>query len=118
MASGIARVEVPAAIWRKERTGDLDVADAETLAAAFEADWFGTEEEPPRFMAVSLLSGVLDRAAALTAAHGLRAYDAVQLASALAAREADPDCGQLICFDEQLRSAAARSGFALLPPGL
>jgi len=111
----MARVEVPAAIWRKERTGDLPVADAEVLVAAFEADWFGTEEDPPRFAATTLPPALLDRAAELTATHGLRARDAVQLASALAAREADPGCREFACFDEGLRAAAARSGFSLVP---
>jgi hypothetical protein len=115
VVSGIARVEVPAAIWRKERAGDLDAADAEVLTAAFEADWFGTEGEPPRFAAIGLSPELLDGAAAETAAHGLRAYDAVQLASALAAREGDPDCHEFACFDDELRVAAARSGFSLVP---
>jgi predicted nucleic acid-binding protein len=108
-------VEVAAAIWRKERMGELESADAEVLAAAFEAHWFGTEEAPPRFAAIGLRPDLLDGAAALTAAQGLRAYDAVQLASALAAREADPDCREFACFDDELRPAAARTGFALVP---
>jgi hypothetical protein len=44
----------------------------------------------------------------------VRAYDAVQLASALAARAANPGCREFACFDEGLRAAAAREGFALV----
>jgi predicted nucleic acid-binding protein len=111
----ISRVEVPAALWRKQRLGELSAEDAEVLVTAFEADYLGTVEEPPLFAAVAIGSTLLDEAAVLTATHGLRAYDAVQLASALVAREADPACRQFACFDEELRAAAARIGFAPVP---
>ena len=83
--------------------------------AAFEADYDGTEREAPLFAAVALTPAVLESAAQVTATHALRAYDAVQLASALAAREADPGCGEFACFDDGLRAAAARNGFGLIP---
>jgi predicted nucleic acid-binding protein len=111
----IARVEVPAALWRKERLGELGAEDAEVLVAAFEADYLGTMDEPALFAAVEIGPALLDEAAALTATLALRAHDAVHLASALLAREADPACRQFACFDEQLRVAAARSGFAPVP---
>lgn len=113
--SAIARVEVPAALWRKERIGELDSSDAEVLVATFEADLRGTADAPPAFATVALATEVLDVAAEATAAHALRAYDAVQLASALAARSADPSCRRFACFDDELRDAAARSGFGLIP---
>ena len=58
---------------------------------------------------------MLDAAAALTATHGLRAYDAVQLASAITARKVEPRCDAFAAFDDRLREAAAREGFSLLP---
>lgn len=114
-ASALARVEVPAALWRKQRIGDVTGAQAGTLVRAFEADWHGTPDDPPRFAVVGVSGVTLDRAAALVAAHGLRAYDAVQLAAALAVRDADPGCATFACFDAELRRAAAASGFTLLP---
>jgi hypothetical protein len=39
----------------------------------------------------------------------------LQLASALAVREVDPRCDQFACFDAELRRAASRAGFVLLP---
>jgi hypothetical protein len=111
----IARVEVPAALWRKQRIGELSGDDARLLTAEFEADYFGTEDELPRFAAVRVTSEVLDQAARLCAVHGLRAYDAIQLSSALAVRHADPLCAQFAAFDNSLRSAAAAEGFALVP---
>lgn len=115
MISAIARVEVPAALWRKERLGELASADAGLLALAFEADFHGTDSEPPRFAAVAVTAEVLEVAAQLAATHGLRAYDALQLACALAAREADPGCEAFACFDRELSDAAARAGFAPAP---
>ena len=92
VVSHLARVEVPAALWRKQRMGELSAEDAQVLTAEFEADWFGTSNEPPRFAAVVVTSGLPDQAAQLCARHGLRAYEAVQLSCALAARTADASC--------------------------
>ncbi|MGH3773858.1 MAG: type II toxin-antitoxin system VapC family toxin [Pseudonocardiaceae bacterium] len=115
VVSALARVEVPAAIWRKHRMGELDLADAVILIAAFEADYHGSAQERPRFGVVAATTTVLDTAAVLTGVHGLRAYDAVQLASAKAAAEAISGCRTVAVFDGTLRAAAAKEGFALLP---
>ena len=95
--------------------GELSASDARTLTDAFEADYFGADDQPQRFLVVAVTSPVLDDAARMTAAHGLRAYDAMQLASACAARAADPGCRAFAAFDRALRSAAAAEGFAVLP---
>ncbi len=114
----LARVEVPAALWRKERLGELSADDARLLTADFEADYFGADSEPPRFAAVATTAGILDEAAKLCASHGLRAYDAVQLSSALAVRHADESCTAFAAFDRSLRRAAAAEGFDLVPASL
>lgn len=114
--SAIARVEVPAALWRKARTGHLAAGLARVLIADFEADWYGVvPTEEPRFAAVQVAEPVLDVAARLVGVHGLRAYDAVQLACALAVRSADPAVDVLACFDTGLRAAGVAEGFDLLP---
>jgi predicted nucleic acid-binding protein len=115
VVSALARVEVPAAIWRKHRMGELDPVDAAILVAAFEADYHGTAEDQLRFGVVATSATVLEAAARLVGVHGLRAYDAMQLASAKAAAEAVPDCRTVAAFDNTLRAAAAKEGFALLP---
>jgi predicted nucleic acid-binding protein len=112
--SQISRVEVPAALWRKQRLGELVQSDAAVLVAAFEADYFGTASDPPRFTVAATTASVLDDAARLTGVHGLRAYDAVQLATALAVRQADAECATFAAFDETLRDAAAGEGWQLL----
>lgn len=111
----LARVEVPAAIWRKRRTGELSVAAASILVADFEADYFGTPDRPARFVPLTLRPDVLEAASRLAGVHGLRAYDAVQLATACAASTVVPDCRTFAAFDNDLRAAAAAEGFRLLP---
>ena len=114
----LARVVVPAALWRKQRLGGLPTDDARLLTAEFEADYFGADSEPPRFATVATTAGILDEAARLCASNGLRACDAVQLSSALAARHADEDCTAFAAFDRSLRRAAAAEGFDLIPASL
>lgn len=111
VVSTIARVEVPAALWRKNRLGELSTEDAVLLAAEFGADWHDVDGP---FMPVFVQGQVLEDAAGLVARHGLRADDGVQLACAVAARDADPSVEAFLCFDGQLSSAAGREGFQLL----
>jgi predicted nucleic acid-binding protein len=106
---------VPAALWRKTRTGEIEDATAGILVNAFESDFHGDSDSNPRFTVVSLTEAVLVAAALEAARHALRAYDAVQLASALAVRALDPRCSQFACFDLDLRRAASRAGFLLVP---
>ena len=113
--SELARVEVPSALWRKHRLGEVNRDLCAVLVAAFEADYFGTTSEAPRFSAVAATGEVLDEAARLCEEHGLRAYDAVQLASALAARRVDPQCSTMAVYDNALRGAAQAEGFRLVP---
>lgn len=117
VASQLARVEVPAAIWRKHRIGELPAADAGVLVSAFEADYFGAGEEPPRFFVIRATSHILDQAARLVAAHGLRAYDAVQLASACLVKAAVPEGVTFLAFDKALCAAAAAEGLDMPPAG-
>ncbi len=115
VVSSLARVEVPSALWRKARTGELEDAAANILLSAFELDFHGDPDSDPRFTIISLTEPVLIAAAREAARHALRAYDAAQLASALTVREIDPRCSHFACFDAELRRAASREGFALLP---
>jgi predicted nucleic acid-binding protein len=109
VVSALARVEVPSAIWRKHRMGKLTSADAAVLVAAFEADYHGSADDQPHFAVVAASANVLETAARLAAVHGLRAYDAVQLASAKAAAQAVPDCHTMTAFDGTLRTSPSPS---------
>jgi uncharacterized protein len=113
--SALARVEIPAALWRKQRTGELSREDSSTLAARFGADFHGTPHEPPGFISIAVTARVLDLAAGLTEIHGLRAYDAVQLASALTVRTVESSCDTFACFDRGLAAAARAEKFIVHP---
>lgn len=108
-------MEVPAALWPKTRTGELENATASVLVNVFEFDFHGDSDSGPRFTVLSMTELVLIAAAREAARHALRAYDAVQLANALAVRDLDPRCNQFACFDSELRGAASRAGFLLVP---
>ncbi|MEJ2868110.1 type II toxin-antitoxin system VapC family toxin [Actinomycetospora sp. OC33-EN08] len=110
--SRLARVEVVAAIWGVQRRGGLRPGSATALVAEFEADLAGPGS---RFAVVEPTPAVLDDAAALSGIRGLRAYDAVQLASARAAATADDRIRTFAAFDPQLRGAAAEEGFVVVP---
>jgi predicted nucleic acid-binding protein len=115
IVSQLARVEVPAAIWRKQRMGFLGAREAGLLVEEFEADYYGTQTELPRFAAVAASDLVVDTASRLAGVHGLRAYDALQLATAQVARSADPGCRTFVAYDADLCKAAVGEGFGLLP---
>lgn len=105
-------MEVAAALWRKHRLGEISVDDAALLIAEFEAHYFGTAGDPGRFVVVAVTATTLDDAARLAGVHGLRAYDAIQLAGALATRTAGVPMLRFLAFDSALRTAAAE-GLAL-----
>jgi len=109
----LARVEVPAALWRKHRTGEVTAPDTAVLVADFEADYFGAVDEPPRFSVVTVTAAIIDAAAHLAGVHGLRAYDAVQLASALAVSDVVPDGIEFLGDDGALVAAAAAERLAV-----
>lgn len=110
----LARVEVPAALWGKSRTGELSASDAALLASAFEFDYHGDDQAGSIFAIVAVDESIVVSAARQAARHALRAYDAVQLACAIAARGADPSVDTFAVFDLQLRDAAVVEGFSLL----
>lgn len=111
--SDLARVEVPAALWRKMRTGELTAPEAAVLADAFAADVVGVGLLDPRYSLIAAREAILAHAARLVARHPLRGYDAVQLASALAVARADSSA-RFASFDATLNGAAAAEGLALL----
>lgn len=102
---------MPAAIWRKQRLGELSDEDAGVLVRAFEWDWSGTGETEGAFAVLALTAEVLETAAGASRTHALRAHDAVQLASALTARAADRGLVDFACFDDALTEAARAEGF-------
>ncbi len=115
IVSDLSWVEVPSAIWHKQRLGELAPEDASVLVAAFGHDLHGGTYEAPRYAAVALGTEVLRRAADLLPRHQLRTGDAIQLASAIAARGSLEFCDTFATFDRRLGVAAAAEGFSVIP---
>jgi predicted nucleic acid-binding protein len=67
-----------------------------------------------RCTAVSIADSLVDRAADLAAGYGLRAADAIQLATALAVMEAD---SVFVTWDKRLRLATIQAGLVSAPAG-
>lgn len=102
--------EVLAAIWGKVLRGELTEPQASVLDRAFLSD-----VRRGRYEVLPLAQAVIVRSFECVRRHRLRGADAVQLASALIAREADPAVREMAVFDQRLRTAASTEGFALLP---
>lgn len=112
VVSALARVEVPAAMWRKHRVGAVAPEDAAAGVHAFEADWIGGDRG---FAIMRVTEEILSGAARLVARHPLRALDAIQLASALTAQAMDPGITDFVCFDVSLAAAARVEGLRVIP---
>ncbi|WP_423919497.1 type II toxin-antitoxin system VapC family toxin [Candidatus Poriferisodalis sp.] len=112
IASDLAAVEVPAALWRKHRIGEISATDAQNLCRRFLTDISASSPESDAVL-IEVGKDILRSAIGLVARHPLRAYDAVQLASALAASRLIGRC-PFGCFDEKLNNAAAAEGLLLL----
>lgn len=112
--SALAQVEVPSALWRKHRMGELKVEQVQILLNQFSYDCHAPVPVMPRFMIVGVNEMVISRASDIVAVHGLRANDAVQLATALIVRETVPESLAFAAFDTDLSQAAVREGLATI----
>ncbi len=108
--SALSMTEVLAAMWGKALRGELSEPHASVLDRAFVAD-----VRRRRFEVLPVARDVITCSIDCVRRHRLRGADAVQLASALLAREADPAVRTMAVFDERLRNAASAEGFTLLP---
>ena len=107
--SSLAQVEVSAALWRKQRFDRRRAGDVRLVAEAFRRDLADLTGEVAMLPVVTTVPSV-ERATSLVARHPLRAYDAIQLATALTVRDVAP-VGEFLAFDQALCAAAASEGF-------
>jgi len=107
----VSRAEVAAALARAVRAGLVKDDVARNAQRRFAQDW-------PDLARVSVTEALVERAERLAWEHGLRGYDAVQLASALAWQESLSEEIVLASFDQQLWEAAKRSGLKAWPDQL
>ena len=107
----ITRAEVAAALARAVRAGVLDDVGGRRAQRRLSREW-------PDLMRVPVTEALVARAEALAWAHGLRGYDAVQLAAALTWQDVLGREIVLATFDRQLWEAAPQAGLRAWPEKL
>jgi predicted nucleic acid-binding protein len=103
--SRLAWVELHAALARRGREAPVDQPLLEAIKDAFATDW-------AHFAVVEVNQELVELASEYADGFGLRAYDAVQLASASRLREQGDDL-RFACFDRRLNQAAGLLGMAV-----
>ncbi|MDQ2830949.1 MAG: type II toxin-antitoxin system VapC family toxin [Chloroflexota bacterium] len=73
--------EMIAALFRKVRTGAITLADATRAGTDFRQDW------QTQYLVLNVTETLIEHAMSLAQAHGLRGFDAVHLATALAVHD-------------------------------
>ena len=106
--SPITRVEVASGLARAVRTGSLSADTGRGALRAF-------AEESHALIQIPMTERLLVRAQGLVWEHGLRGYDAVQLASAVTWRERVGRPVTLATFDRRLWQAGAAAGLEPWP---
>ena len=107
----LSRAEVGAALARAARVGLVTREAALKALEAFNADW-------EHLIRLQFGEPLAARAAALAWEHGLRGYDAVHLATALAWREALGEAVTVATYDRELWRGAQASGLAPWPAAM
>jgi uncharacterized protein len=107
----VSRAEVAAALAKAVRTGLVTGNIARSAQRSFAGDW-------PDLVRVPVTNALVERAETLAWDHGLRGYDAVQLASALTWQESIGAEILLATFDQQLWDTAPKTGVKAWPEKL
>lgn len=101
----ITAVEVVSALTRRQRGGSVSETDASTAMAAFRYDL------SHQYRVIEITPTIITQAMQLAETHGLRGYDAVQLAAALIVQKMRETLGlpalELVSADGDLNNAAA-----------
>lgn len=106
----ITFAEVKAALARAQRGGRfVNANDHRRVVTAFERDW------KAKFITWAVSGKLARLAGELAEIHGLRGYDAVQLAAALTL-EVKLGTLEFLCFDGELNEAAKAAGLRLYTP--
>ena len=109
VSTSVAYVEATSALARMHKGGRITAAQLRAKRGEVERVW--------QALYVRAVDGVvIELAAQSTAEHALRAYDAMHLAGALAFAEGEEV--EFACWDRELREAATKHGFALVPEQL
>jgi uncharacterized protein len=110
----ITAVEMVAAITRRQRGGSLSSAQAGAILGHFRRHLAG------RYFVLEMNPPLLTSAMLLARLHGLRAYDAVQLATVLEFNRSNQEAGfgsvTLVSADRELNTAATTEGLTIDDP--
>jgi predicted nucleic acid-binding protein len=110
----VSGAEIVAAVTRKTRIGLITLQDAATAIAAFKGHF------KAEYRVVLINDVIVKRAMSLAEEHGLRGYDAIQLASALTIQEELGINGvsltAFVCADTDLNKVAQTEGLAVENP--
>ncbi len=110
-ASWIAYAETRSAFARRYREGGIPITEYRQRVGAFEDDWAG-------YLAVDVSHDVIRRAGNLAEKHGLKALDAIHLASALNLKDDQASPSLSVIFssaDARLQRASEEEGLASPP---
>jgi predicted nucleic acid-binding protein len=100
--------EIAAALAKAIRLGWVPEAETRQAWQDFLSHW-------PTYTRLPVSTGIIERGAYLTWRYGLRAYDAVHLASALSWKEMIGQDVVFACFDKNLNKAAQQEGLQIWP---
>ena len=106
--AALTQAEMASAMSKAVRLGW--VAESEILIA-----WQDFLSHWPAYIRLPISAGVIERATSFAWRHGLRAYDSVHLASALACKDVTGDQVVFACYDENLLKAARGEGLQVWP---
>lgn len=110
----VTGVEVVSAVARQARAGRFSLQDASAIIQAFQ-NHFSSQ-----YRVVLTVPAIVQQAMDLAQRHGLRGYDAIQLASALAVQGELAAYGAeplvFVCSDHELNSAAQAEGLRVENP--
>ena len=106
--SAVAYAELLAAVYRKASETRANKSLFQSVVSTFQEDWSS-------FIIVEVDNRLNETIHKVIANHGLRGFDAIHLASALAIGSAVADNFLFACYDEKLRQAARAEGLETLP---
>jgi predicted nucleic acid-binding protein len=107
--TAIAHVEATAALSRMRKGGRLTPTQLRRAIEDLGSLWRGIDSH-------TVSDALLAKAAESARTHSLRAYDSVHLAGALSFAAGEEL--EFACWDKELRDAAKRHGFSLIPQWL
>lgn len=109
LCASIGYVEATSALTRMRKGKRITSGELRGKQATLERFWRSAS-------IYTANEGLIDLAARIARENALRAYDAVHLAAAVSFAQDEPL--EFACWDRELRAAAKRRGFALVPESL